>query len=88
MGRSTLKLLQRWMSLDQDLSHRCGVVLSEFAEIWMVDVKTIRRDLDAFKRLGHPAVCQVKKPGVLYVWRYRPGTRPLFARNLDDEAEA
>jgi hypothetical protein len=84
-----LKLFLRWQSLDQGLS-RGGVVLSDFAEVWMVDVKTVRRDLKAFKQLGHPAVCRPRKaryPGVkalVHVWRYAPGVRALFTCNLDD----
>jgi predicted DNA-binding transcriptional regulator YafY len=74
-------LLQRWMALDRNL-HRHGLQLSEFAECWMVDRKTIRRDLAAFRRLGYPAECKAVRPGKVYLWGYPHGQRPMFTASL------
>ena len=81
MERSTRNLLRRWMALDQHL-YRGGLLVSEFAEIWMVDRMTVRRDLKAFNRLGYPAELVVRKSGAVYLWRYPPGRRPMFTASL------
>lgn len=52
----SIRILRRWMDLDWQLAWKGfgsrGMVLTEFAEKWGVDVKTIRRDLAMFKKLG------------------------------------
>jgi hypothetical protein len=81
MKPTTLDMLRRWMAIDRDL-HRGRLLLSEFADIWMVDRKTLRRDLRAFRKLGYPAVLVTHRPGRLYYWKYPRGQQPMFAKNL------
>lgn len=47
----TTKMLKRWLKLDEALS-RGWMSLKDFAKRNGVSEKTVRRDIDAFRRLG------------------------------------
>lgn len=83
MLETSINLLYRWMALDDDLYHG-RLRVSEFAHVWMVDRKTVRRDLALFKRLGYEARCEARRPGREdgYVWRY-VRRRPMFTKSLE-----
>lgn len=84
MGRrSAVEILRRWMALDRALSepYSDGVNLSEFAQLYGVDEKTIQRDITAFKKLGHEAQPQRYEDSRRYFWKYI-GTLPMFTANL------
>jgi hypothetical protein len=90
---TSITMLRRWMAIDCDLYRggllqKGGLRISEFAEAWMVDRKTIRRDLAMFKQLGYPAVCVTCQPGVDYVWRYPQGKQPMFTESLPSRSDA
>jgi len=81
MRQSALKMLRRWMALDRAL-RRGGVQLRKFANVLRVDVKTVRRDLAHFKRLGYaarwePAEGEGGGPETCE-WSYPMGQQPLF----------
>jgi hypothetical protein len=77
MRQSAADILRRWMALDKHL-YRGRVRLSVFARGWKVDVKTLRRDLATFKRLGYVAVLREVVPGEEYGWSYPRGRQPMF----------
>jgi hypothetical protein len=83
---SSVEVLRRWRSLDRALcggpyGFEYGVEVSRFARQCRVSVKTVRRDLDAFRALGQE-VRHLAMPGNEHYHCYAPGTRPLFACNL------
>lgn len=70
--------------------------VSYFAKRWKVSTKTVRRDLEAFRKLGQrmsssqpgrPTAEELEDPdhgGWVwrgYAWRYKPGVDPLFTAN-------
>lgn len=69
--------------MDRALS-RNGLKLRPFAEQWGVNVKTVRRDIEAFRALGQRIELGYghERGRVLDTWRYRSGVDPLFAANL------
>lgn len=91
MKQSAVEIVKRWMSLDKELLQfdlDVGLNLTEFAETWGVDQKTIRRDLEAFRELGFESyLClfprepwMKQKPGACYRWQYRDKVkRPMFS---------
>ena len=87
MNQSVKGLLERWMDLDRRLSVAAngmsgGVVLSEFAESWGVDVKTVRRDLILFASSGRK---MTRYPGEEhYAYSYEPGTAPIFNHDVGE----
>src|SRR5436305_633722 len=75
-------VILRWRLLDRELKDLNGVSLSELASRTGVDVKTIRRDRKALKKLGYEAI-QVYIEAQECLWAYRRGQRPLFTENAD-----
>jgi transcriptional regulator of acetoin/glycerol metabolism len=71
------KILGRLLSHDSQLAGD-GLHVFTAAKQHGVSDKTIRRDLDLLARFGRHAVC-TDRPD--YLWRYKPGVRPLFTDN-------
>ncbi len=84
-----MKVLKRWVAMDRalargDLSMKDGLVIAEFARRWRVSERTIRRDREAFGKLG-----QKMDTGVVLntngrkvpLYYYADGVRPLFTAN-------
>jgi hypothetical protein len=76
---SSVTILKRWRAMDMTLNYRGagGLNLAAFAKHHKVTVKTVRRDLEAFKALGQDMVQTDPIDGVRY-WQYALGTNPLF----------
>jgi hypothetical protein len=86
MSRDTnANLLKRWMMTDWLLYHG-ALRVSEMAESWMVNRRTIRRDLALFRRLGYRPEPVSRKPGVNYVWKYPAGQEPMFTATGKEQA--
>jgi hypothetical protein len=86
MSRDTnANLLKRWMAIDLRLANG-SMRVAEVAEVWMVNRKTIRRDLALFRQLGYRPEPVARKPGVNYVWRYPAGQAPMFTATGNDTA--
>jgi hypothetical protein len=87
------EILRRWQALDYLLSMR-SLEISTFAKRCGVSIKTVRRDLRAFRELGQKIVDEdasrvriSAKTGKLIhvrfvVWGYS-GCRPLFVQTLN-----
>jgi hypothetical protein len=80
------------LALDKALAGLAWMNVPKFARWQGVSVRTVHRDLDAFRQLGQRVVCQhpFAAGGVghelgahEYIWRYEPGVEPLFLRNYD-----
>ncbi len=76
---TAVNILERFIALDFALSHD-GVHTESFAKEWKVHVRTIRRDLDALRKLGQSTESRQLEDGT-YRHTYQ-GSRPLFTANL------
>jgi hypothetical protein len=80
---SLVEILRRWQAMDAALFSYDGLNIARFARRWKVNIKTVRRDLEAFREVGQRTVCERDEPG-RYCWHYEGGVSPLF--NPDWEA--
>jgi hypothetical protein len=69
------------MLLDKHL-YNGGIRLSILKEFW--SVRTLRRDLKMFERLGYPSESFTVKPGVEYIRRYPLGQKPMFTASVEE----
>lgn len=78
---STLDNVKRLIALDAALCNH--FYLGSFAKEWGVSTKTIRRDLAMLRQLGQQTEkFRINVDGVMETrWQYKPGVKPLFARN-------
>jgi hypothetical protein len=95
---SNYMLLQRWVMLDGWLhwasksTYVRAFRLSDFAQIWGVSERTIRRDLSDFQSMGQRLVqygraLDKRSPHAVYqLYAYAEGVKPLFTRNLKGDA--
>ncbi len=73
-----VEILRRWHAMDRALmSPSSGLNLARFADQWGVSVKTVRRDLEAFRELGQQMTCE-RDEGGRYCWFYEGGLARLF----------
>jgi len=77
-----MSVLKRWMNLDRALASAEGVHVYGFAKECRCDDRTIRRDLQVFRKLGKRMVVFNAMPGRRvggkWRWRYAAGIEPLF----------
>jgi hypothetical protein len=78
------KVLSRWLELDRRLASSV-VNIRRFAEEQGVDERTVQRDLDMFRALGHRTeVVVVDLDGVReWLHRWPEGASPVFTRHAD-----
>jgi hypothetical protein len=78
---TAVEILRRWQAMDAALFSYDGLNIARFARRWKVNIKTVRRDLEAFKELGQRMVCR-SDDGGRWNWHYdgEVGDRiyPLF----------
>ena len=79
---SSLTILKRWQAMDAALAKK-ELNIRGFAKDWKVSQKTVRRDLEAFKKVGKKVQ---NRRGIFYdvllsLWGYQEGVEPLFSKN-------
>lgn len=75
------EILERWRAIDAELGSFYGLYIEDFAKRWRVSTKTIRRDLDAFRKIGQDVVWERNEENQ-YVWCYEAEQEWLFVSNL------
>jgi hypothetical protein len=81
---ATVKVIKRWMLLDEHLLFPRGISVVSFAERHGFSVRTIRRDVAAIRALGQTILKRRfrDKRGDGQDWlQYPRGFPPLFTRN-------
>lgn len=78
---SSLDMLRRWQALDRALSREL-LIVRVFAKKWKTSERTIRRDLDTFKRLGQRIIRRYEWEMSEHYYQYESGVRCLFTCNL------
>lgn len=85
-NNSFTDVLRRWRALDERLSTG-GLTVSSFAREWKVSVKTIRRDLDAFREIGQQIGKRLEREMNEWWYHYKVDVEPLFADTLRERLE-
>jgi len=70
------------MAMDHELGSFEGLHVSSFAKEWKVSTRTVHRDLDEIRGLGHFVVCKKDSNNGRHMWHYEGGVEWVFVCNM------
>jgi predicted DNA-binding transcriptional regulator YafY len=82
---AAIDILKRWMAIDKALGSLDGLHIASFAKQWEVSERTVRRDLEAFQKLGEEIGHDLDADGHRHVWHYA-GFGWMFTANVPRRA--